>query len=201
MNLYKFVGSGLPNIYLDGGVVVDGAGDEQTISYSELDGLYAAITRALALCSGPMQSYELRFLRKRLGLSQAQVAALGEKTDQAVAKWEKGTARVQKAEASLLRLRAIWRFGSSRDISIALTRVDKDGPVMDCSLMVFSFDGSKWAKNEELAHAYATQQFQPEALDAIQAAMQSSNVGYTLDHPSAPVVLDTLGDGGKVSTV
>ena len=174
MNLHKLIGSGLPNVYLHGGVATEGCADDLTVTYADLDGLYVAITRALALCSGPMESFELRFLRKRLGMSQSQVAALGDKTEQAVAKWEKGTSHVPKAEASLLRLKAASRFGTRHDVVSAMARLENDAPQVDCAFMVFTFDGSKWTHSDAMALEFARERYEPVAIAAIATAMTSA---------------------------
>lgn len=200
--LHKLVGAGLPNIYLDGGVLLEGAGDDQTVSYSDLGGLYAAITRALALCTGPMQACELRFLRKRLNYSQSDVAKLGGKTEQAVAKWEKGTTPVPKAEASLLRVAVLSKFGTTADMAKAVSALLSDAPAMDCAVFVFSFDGSRWTQNDHLARAFANRQFQPEATAAIQAAIAtSSQVAYTWNQDSSPIVMNGYRNNGILTTI
>ena len=199
--LHKLAGSGLPNVYLDGGVLLEGAGDDQTVSYSDLGGLYAAITRALALCTGPMQASELRFLRKRLNYSQSDVARLGGKTVQAVAKWEKGTTPVPKAEGSLLRVAVLSRFGSKADIAKAASGLLSDAPADDRAVFIFSFDGAKWSQNDPLAEALADHQFQPDAMAAIQAAMASSKVAYTWNQESGPILMDGYRNDGITRTL
>ncbi len=174
MSLYKLVGAGLPNVYLNGGVHVTGDGDTEAVSYENLDGLYSAIARALGLCAGSMPAAELRFLRKRLGLSQKQLAELGDKSEQAAAKWEKGTLPVPKAEASLVRLAALNKFGSKRDIAHAVARLGRDASTVDCTIFVFSFDGVNWNQDDQLAQEFANDQFRPEAVAAIKAAILTS---------------------------
>lgn len=203
--LHKLVGAGLRNVYLDGGVSVEGIGDGRTIAYSNLDGLYVAITRALGRSSGGMPADELRFLRKRLGMSQSDVASLGGKTEQAVAKWEKGTLPVPKAEANLLRLTALSKFGTRKDISRAVDRLSSDAPATDCTLFVFSFDGSNWAQNDQLAQAFANQKFQPEAVAAIRHALSTSatEVLYTLAYAAKAdsIVKIDYGNSENATTV
>lgn len=191
LELHKLVGAGLPNIYLDGGVLLEGAADDQTVSYSDLGGLYAAITRALALCTGPMQASELRFLRKRLNYSQSDVARLGGKTEQAVAKWEKGATPVPKAEASLLRVAVLSKFGTKADMAKAVGALLSDAQAIDCAVFVFSFDGSSWSQNEQLALDYANEQARHVAMAAIHAAVLTSTaIEYTWNLANSPVVMN-----------
>ena len=189
--LHKLAGAGLPNVYLDGGVLLEGAADDQTVSYSDLGGLYAAITRALALCTGPMQACELRFLRKRLNYSQSDVARLGGKTEQAVAKWEKGATPVPKAEASLLRVAVLSKFGTKADMAKAVGALLSDAQAIDCAVFVFSFDGSCWSQNEQLALDYANEHARHVAMAAIHAAVLTSTaIEYTWNLANSPVVMN-----------
>lgn len=178
--LHKLKGSGLLNVYLNGGVSVEGVGDEQTIAYSDLDGLYRALARAIALRLGQMSGDELRFLRKRLGMSQSDVAALGGKTDQVVAKWEKVILPVPKAEANLLRFAVLSKFGTHTDMARLATQLTKDAiaPVIP---YVMTFDGIGWKHDSSLAIITATEQARPIAVAALDAAKSSSQhaVKYT----------------------
>lgn len=178
--LHRLKGSGLPNVYLNGGVLVQGAGEEQTIAYSDLDGLYKALARTIALRLSSMSGGELRFLRKRLGMSQSDVAALGDKTDQVAAKWEKGTLPVPKAEANLLRFAVLSKFGTQRDIAWLASQLTRDAiaPVIP---YVMTFDGIGWKHDSSLAVISAAEQARPIAVAAINAAMGSSQhaVKYT----------------------
>ena len=157
MMLHKLKGSGLPNVYLVGGVTVEGAGDDQTTAYSNLDGLYKAIARAIAIRSGSVSCNELRFLRKRLEITQADVGSLGAKTEQAAAKWEKGTLTLPKAEASLLRLWALSRFGTREDISRAASQL-MNGSSTPKHPYVIRFDGTEWKHDDSMAINFASEQ-------------------------------------------
>ena len=178
--LHRLKGSGLPNVYLNGGVLVQGAGEEQTVAYSDLDGLYKALARAIALRLSSMSGGELRFLRKRLGMSQSDVAALGDKTDQVAAKWEKGTLPVPRAEANLLRFAVLSKFGTQRDIAWLASQLTRDAiaPVIP---YVMTFDGIGWKRDISLAVISAAEQARPIAVAAIDAAKGSSQhaVKYT----------------------
>lgn len=180
MMLHKLKGSGLPNVYLVGGVTVEGAGDDQTTAYSNLDGLYKAIARAIAIRSGSMSCNELRFLRKRLEITQADVGALGGKTEQAAAKWEKGTLPIPKAEANLLRLLTLSRFGTREDISRVAGQL-MNGSSTPKHPYVIRFDGTGWKHDDSLAIDFASQQARLVAENAPITAKNSSQheVKYT----------------------
>jgi transcriptional regulator with XRE-family HTH domain len=135
----RLSGVGLPHVYLASGFTVDSEGDGAT-SYRELDGLYIAIARAIAMRPGRLTGAELRFLRKRMNLSQAQVGEIVGKTDQVVAKWEKGQLPVPKADGVDIRLRWLVEARMASDLARAARRLttaeDDDG-----SQYVFAFEG------------------------------------------------------------
>lgn len=145
---YELKGAGLPNIYLIGGVIFEGSDDEKTVSYLDLDGLYKNITRSIALRPGILTHRELRFLRKMLDMNQAEVAALGEKSVQAAAKWEKGTSPVPKAEADLLRIKALTVFGAHEDFLQVANQLGSSSPRGGLPY-VFKFDGRAWASDPD----------------------------------------------------
>ena len=104
MKQHHMTGVGLSNIYLRNGFTVADSDGDETISYENLTGLYFEIGRAIASNPFTMRSEEFRFMRKQLGMSQADIASLFDKSDQAVAKWEKGLLPVPKAESTLLKI-------------------------------------------------------------------------------------------------
>lgn len=107
-------GIGIPNVFLRNGFELKGAGDEESISYLDLDGLYLAIGLAVARTAGEVTGSEFRFLRKQLGLSQSDMARRFEKEGQTVAKWEKGSLPVPVSEGGLLKLFFLATFDRSK---------------------------------------------------------------------------------------
>lgn len=198
MMLHKLKGSGLPNVYLVGGVTVESAGEDQTTAYSNLDGLYKAIARAIAIRSGSMGCNELRFLRKRLEITQADVAALGGKTEQAAAKWEKGTLPIPKAEANLLRLLTLSRFGTRDDISRVASQLMNGSSTPEYPYVI-RFDGTGWKHDDSLAIDFASQQARLVAENTLITAKNSSQheVKYTSGvSPNVQAV-----DYGQISSI
>ncbi len=149
--MHKLEGAGLPNVYLMGGVTVEGDGDDQTVAYANIDGLYKEISRAIAFRLGVMSGLELRFLRKRLGLSQAEVARFGGKTEQAVAKWEKGQSPVPTAEARLVKLAVLSRFGTKEEISRVVSQLANNASKLSQYPYVIRYDQGGWKQDEDEA--------------------------------------------------
>ena len=193
MMIQRLKGAGLPNVYLDGGTTIRDSGEGQTTAYADLDGLYKVIARAIAMRASTLNFNELKFLRKRLGMSQADVAALGGKDVQVAAKWEKGTLPVPKAEANLLRITALTKFGSSKDISKVAHQLTDEASTVDLPY-VFTFDGAKWVCNDVLAAEFASEQAGQVAMDAVISAKNSSQyeVRYTSDSQPAEKAVKTL---------
>ena len=155
MKPLRFEGSGLACVYLVDGYTIEGEGDDQTIAYRDIDGLYQAIAASIARRTTALTGAELRFLRKRLGWSQREVAALGGKTDQAVAKWEKEQTPAPLAESNLIRLAWLAEHASKRELVQAVSRMTRDrSSDAECGYVMAHRDG-KWVEDEELARMYA----------------------------------------------
>lgn len=148
-------GFGGLEVYLLDGMHVEGSGDDETVAYDDLDGLTAALGRAVALRNSVMRGAEARYLRKRLGMSQADLGALGGKTDQVAAKWEKERLPVPKAEAKLLRLCWLQRFSPS-DVS---RMIDLLAVARQCSPArpyEFHLHAGKWCELPQPVYAMTT---------------------------------------------
>lgn len=147
--LQKLNGAGLPNVYLLNGFDKQGAGETETIAYHAIDLLYIALARAICLRTSPLQSAEVRFLRRRLGISQEQIGAMCGKSSQAVAKWEKGQA-VPIADGNLIRLAWLSRF-SKKDLAPAVQRMATDSGDADGGDYVMTFTDGRWAEDRQHA--------------------------------------------------
>lgn len=86
--MYHYTECGLDNVWLENGYTKRRTPYGVAVAVQDADGLDAAIGRMLAL-KGHLTGAEFRFLRKRLGLSQARFATLIGKTEQVVSLWER----------------------------------------------------------------------------------------------------------------
>ncbi len=85
---------GLDSVFLLNGFrkeVVDG---EEFVTIEDLDGLWKAIGLHLVLRRKTFSPQEVRFLRRQMDMTQAELAALLRVSDQTVARWEKGEVNV-----------------------------------------------------------------------------------------------------------
>lgn len=88
---YHYTESGLKNVYLTNGYVEDNDPDYGLcIGIDNVDGLHKAIAAVLIDKTSPLNGDELRFLRVEMDLSQKSFGSYVGKSDQSVAKWEKG---------------------------------------------------------------------------------------------------------------
>jgi DNA-binding XRE family transcriptional regulator len=84
---------GLP-IFLVNGFkreIIDG---EEAVTIENLDGLWTAIGMYLVSKKKQLLPLEIRFLRHQMDLTQVELAQILRTTDQTVARWEKGMARL-----------------------------------------------------------------------------------------------------------
>ncbi len=86
--LYHYEDSGLPNIWLDGGVEVTETPYGPATSIANLDNLHHEIAMDIIGTLGPVTGAEFRFLRIELDLSQRVLAQCIKSTEKNVQRWE-----------------------------------------------------------------------------------------------------------------
>ncbi len=145
-------GVGLSNVYLRNGFTVEDSDGDETISYENLTGLYFEISRAIASTPFTMRAEEFRFMRKQLQMSQADIAVLFDKSDQAIAKWEKGLLPVPKAESTLLKI--FWlsqKVRASEFKSIVLSFITPVDVQDQPATYAFNFKDGMWQRVSRVA--------------------------------------------------
>ena len=120
---YHYLESGLPNIWLKNGFVVEKDSEYgDLVSFHDVDGLHRVIGRAIA--NKPrLTGSEVRFLRKAMGLSQRGLGELLGVGDQAVALWEK-RGRVPKTADRMLRLIYLEHAEGTTPIAETIRRIN-----------------------------------------------------------------------------
>jgi len=176
-------GFGGIEVYLLGGMHVEGNGAEGTVAYDDLDGLCITLGRAIALRDSDMTGAEARYLRKRLGMSQADLGVLGGKSEQVAAKWEKGRLPMPKAEANLLRLRWLQSYLPA-EVSGAVERLTGSHQSKPQRAYSFGFHSGLWS----------------ELPDAV-AATEAHHTGEVFDFPPRVPRADQDGTGYAASAV
>ena len=102
---YRFVNSGLPNVYLSGiRYFVCSKCGNQAAELPAVLRLLDAIAVAIVEKNGPLSGSEILFLRTHLGLRAADFAATVGVTPEQVSRWENGHNPPEKSTDKLIRL-------------------------------------------------------------------------------------------------
>ena len=124
---FQYTGCGLHNIWLSSGYEIEWIDGEEAITIHDLDGLHAAIGRALVNRKKSLNGPEVRFLRLQMDLTQAELARLIGCDAQQIARYEKGQNKIPGPADRLSR--ALYREhlqdrGSLMDVLRALDGLD-----------------------------------------------------------------------------
>jgi DNA-binding transcriptional regulator YiaG len=99
---YHFKGAGLPNVYLRSGVKIEKDQDYgELVTIEKLPGLFHAIAFTLVAKPEPLTGGEMRFLRKRMDATQADLARELRVSEQTVANYEKGATKDGPADTAV----------------------------------------------------------------------------------------------------
>ncbi|MDX2222743.1 MAG: helix-turn-helix domain-containing protein [Rhodospirillaceae bacterium] len=123
-NLYHYRLSGLDGIYLADGYEIVETHRGRGIVFHDLAGLHRAIGRHLVLGRRRLSGKELRFLRKDMGLIQAELARLLGVSSQQVARWEKGQCAMPGTADTMVRLLYAEHIGQPATPSTVLRVID-----------------------------------------------------------------------------
>jgi DNA-binding transcriptional regulator YiaG len=110
---YAYTLCGLDNIFLLNGYEIISHDGEEFVSVVDVDGLHYAIGRHLVVHRKGLSAKEIRFLRKTMDLTQAELAAKLGNDAQTVARWEKGVSEIPGTAEKLLR--ALFLAENMRD--------------------------------------------------------------------------------------
>lgn len=115
MNKYHYTECGLPNVWLENGFVVRETPYGKAVAVHDVEGLHLALAKSICSKKGVLTGAELRFLRGILGLSQAGLGKLLDRTEQSVSLWE--------------RKNSVPRVANMHVRTLALAKVDGDTTV------------------------------------------------------------------------
>jgi DNA-binding transcriptional regulator YiaG len=128
--MYHYVESGLPNIYLENGYERVDTPYGPAVTIRDVEKLHAAIARTMVEDKPWLTGPEVRFIRKFLDLTQAQLGDLLGVEDQSVRRWEK-LARVPRSADRAVRLvfRDLTDEATSRPLPELVQRLaETEGP-------------------------------------------------------------------------
>lgn len=137
---------GLDNIYLLNGFEVSIEDGERYVTVLDVDGLHKAIGMHLVLTRKMLSPKEIRFLRKTLDLTQAEMGRLISQSSQQVARWEKGENNINGPADRLLRLMFVYTLLECDDMPLAflekIDSMDEDSSIED--KVEFCNNGEDW---------------------------------------------------------
>jgi len=126
--LFHYRMSGLDGIYLTDGFDVVTSHRGEGIVFHDLPGLHRAIGRHLVKNRKKLLGKEIRFLRKDMDRTQAELAQLLSVTGQQVARWEKGQSAMPGAADAMMRLLYAEHIGEPMKPSTVLRVIDGSPP-------------------------------------------------------------------------
>ena len=100
---YHYTESGLDFVYLANGFQIRHTPRGQVVSFTDLDGLHAAIGRFVVSERRRLSGPEVRFLRHELDLGQTELAALLGVAERTLARWERGDVEIPVTADATLR--------------------------------------------------------------------------------------------------
>ena len=120
---YQYRECGLDNVYLLNGFTVRETKYGKTVTIHDMDGLHRAIGMYLIQERKTLNGSEVRFLRHELGLSQKTLGDLLNRSDQSIARWEKGQYSIDGPADRLLRLLYELHTGGRRSVKRLLQQL------------------------------------------------------------------------------
>jgi putative transcriptional regulator len=91
---YRYKACGLPDVWLLSGYEIEQTPDGPAVTIQDLDALHRTIAHAVVQQQKALTPAELRFLRKEMDLTQAELARFVQMSSQQVARWEKGESEI-----------------------------------------------------------------------------------------------------------
>ena len=148
--MYQYKESGLRNVWLKNGYEVHKTpyGDGVSVHFAE--DLHAQILTALAMKPGRLTGAELRFIRKEMELSQANLAGLIGVTAQTLALWEKSKGKITAPSERLLRLLVEDRLSGKVHVERLIKKLNELEIEHHDSKLVFLEKSKHW-KNQNTA--------------------------------------------------
>lgn len=124
MKKIHYTPCGLDNIYLLNGYTKLEFDGEAATSIHDIEGLHNVIGTAICNLRRPLKGAEFRFLRIELDMSQKAVGVLFNKSDQAVAKWEKGEIALPRSVDVLFRNVFMEHIGDNPKVSEMIDQIN-----------------------------------------------------------------------------
>jgi DNA-binding transcriptional regulator YiaG len=113
-------------VWLLSGYVIEETPDGAALTVQDVDGLHRAIACALVQQKKALSPGELRFLRKEMRLTQAELARFVQMSSQQVARWEKGESEIPGPADLIIRILYAQTVGRNIDLRELAARLDQE---------------------------------------------------------------------------
>ena len=148
---FHYADCGLQDVYLLNGYEFVEVEGERGLIIHNMDGLHATIGLVLVEKRKLIGPRELRFLRKQMDLTQAELGTMLGVSDQTVARWEKGETEMSGPADKLLRVLYLWGVNGHvdpRELFAELAEMDATNEGM-----MFVSTDDDWVPSEPLVAA------------------------------------------------
>jgi putative transcriptional regulator len=139
--VHRYRESGLDDVWLAGGASLEVEAGVPRLRVQDRPGLHDAIGLAIVRRPGRLGGAELRFLRRELGLGQADVARLLGADVQCVARWERGRSKAPGPADRLMRFLFVRRIERDLDLVEFLEELAATDPAARGGLVLRRTDG------------------------------------------------------------
>lgn len=140
---FRYLACGLDNVFLTSGYTRKQRAGQWVTAVEDADGLHGAIAKHLVLRRKQLHGKEVRFLRKRLALTQVELGKLLGVTDQTIARYEKNESAFDGAADMLLRILVIGHAcGALKPLEVVEQIRASDDAALD--ELVLEHEGDEW---------------------------------------------------------
>jgi putative transcriptional regulator len=150
-----FVGCGLDNVFLSSGYDFFDTPEGRGVRIQNLDELHCAIGEYLATHKKTLNGKELRYLRKHMGQTQAELGNLVGLSSQQVARWEKDQCDISGAAESLLRVLYLEYLRKNISVRDLLLKLEERADIAPDRAMFVPNDGG-WKPSTRRTSTNAT---------------------------------------------
>ncbi|WP_200384216.1 hypothetical protein [Rhodocyclus tenuis] len=147
--MIRYIHFSFPNLYLANGYreFTTPVGVER--EYESPDKLEQCIRCLVLRKNEPLRGWDLRFLRRGLELSQAELGLLLDRDAQTIARWEKSAEPIPKFVDLTIRTRFAAHFEPKMSINQLLSHVDGCGKPLPEKVVLSNFDGEWYVQLEQ----------------------------------------------------
>lgn len=151
--MYHYTECGLDSVHLKNGYRIEDGAHGKGVSIHDIDGLHETIARGIIAKESHLTPKEFRFLRHELDLSQSSLGRIMEKTDQTVAKWEKGEVNIPVLADKAIRDLYLNNLGESQTASILNKLAELDRALHETKLDIERLETEHlWRLSEDLVN-------------------------------------------------